>query len=197
MADRPSLRERKQHQTREAIIEAALSLFAERGFAAATVDEIAARAEVGRTTFFRYFPDKQEVLFADDAELLGAMAEAIDRAVADRAPLGDSLSDTLQVVRAGMHSLVDGITRRADWFALRDRLLRENPALAARELLKEYRYLQTAVEVLQRHGVSPPTATLACELGAACYRAARAAPGDQLLAAVDAAFDRLTELGDR
>ena len=57
-----SLRERKQRKTREAILAAAMDLFAERGFDRVTVDEIAARAEVGRTTFFRYLTDKQELL---------------------------------------------------------------------------------------------------------------------------------------
>lgn len=196
MPDGPSLRERKQHRTREAIIESALSLFAERGFNAVTVDQIAAHAEVGRTTFFRYFADKQEVLFADDDELLTILTTAINSAAGGRAPLGDSLAETLQVVRAGMAALIEGLSRRANWLPLRERLLRESPALAARELLKERRYIETATEVLRRHGATTPTANLACELGAACYRAARATPEEQLLKTVGDAFDRLAELGE-
>lgn len=194
MSESRSLRERKRHRTREAIIETAMALFAERGFAAATVEEIAARAEVGRTTFFRYFPDKQEVLFADDAELMQALTDAIDRTARDRAPLGDDLASTLEVVRVGLRALTDGISRRARWLAIRERLLQEIPALAARDLLKEHRYLQAAVNVLQSHGATARTAVLACELGAACYRAARATAGDDLSSALESAFERLPEL---
>ena len=54
MTQRPPLRERKQQKAREQIVEAAFALFAERGFTDVTVTDIAERAEVGRTTFFRY-----------------------------------------------------------------------------------------------------------------------------------------------
>src|SRR5918992_1748802 len=71
------LRERKQQRVRQAIMDAALALFAERGFDEVTVSDIAERAEVGRSTFFRYFGDKQEVLFAGDhpAKLIKKLAE--------------------------------------------------------------------------------------------------------------------------
>ena len=79
MEDSPALtlRERKQHRTREAIIDAAMTLFSERGFDAVTVTDIAARAEVGRSTEFRYFTDKQEALFADDVEMRRCCVEGV------------------------------------------------------------------------------------------------------------------------
>lgn len=58
----PSRRERKKEETRQRIFEAAISLFRERGFEATTVDEITERADVGRGTFFNYFPRKEAVL---------------------------------------------------------------------------------------------------------------------------------------
>ena len=64
------LRARKQQRAREQIVDAAYELFAERGFAQVTVTDIAERAGVGRTTFFRYFGDKREVVFAGEQELL-------------------------------------------------------------------------------------------------------------------------------
>ncbi len=55
----PDLRQRYMEGTRAAIVEAALSLFREKGFTEATVDEIAERAAVGRRRFFRYFPARK------------------------------------------------------------------------------------------------------------------------------------------
>jgi len=72
-----SLVERKQRQARQRIIEAARELFLERGFDGVSVGDIAERAEVGRTTFFRHFGDKQEVVFAKEQELLDAIAAAV------------------------------------------------------------------------------------------------------------------------
>jgi AcrR family transcriptional regulator len=57
-------RERKQRATREGLLAAALSLFAERGYEHTTVDDIADRADVSRATVFNYFPRKEEFLLA-------------------------------------------------------------------------------------------------------------------------------------
>ena len=57
-----SRRERKKEETRRRIFEVAIALFRERGFEATTVDEITERADVGRGTFFNYFPKKEAVL---------------------------------------------------------------------------------------------------------------------------------------
>src|SRR5260221_13875291 len=64
----PSLRERHAERTRDAIVAAAYELFAAKGYAETTIDEIAERADVAPRTFFRYFPAKEAVLFqgADD-----------------------------------------------------------------------------------------------------------------------------------
>src|ERR1700685_590308 len=72
--------ERKQRQARQRIIEAARELFLERGFDGVSVGDIAERAEVGRTTFFRHFGDKQEVLFSKNQEQLATIAAAQDLA---------------------------------------------------------------------------------------------------------------------
>ena len=68
--------ERKQRRARQRIIEAARELFLERGFDGVSVGDIAERAEVGRTTFFRHFGDKQEVVFAQEQELLDTITAA-------------------------------------------------------------------------------------------------------------------------
>ncbi len=71
------LRSRKKAQTRHAIADAALDLFAEQGYEATTVDEIAAHAEVSATTFFRYFRSKSDVILSDHGERLPALQQAI------------------------------------------------------------------------------------------------------------------------
>ena len=62
------LRERKKVKTRLAIEDAALALFDEQGYDDTTVEQIAERAEVSTTTFFRYFPSKAEVVLSDCVE---------------------------------------------------------------------------------------------------------------------------------
>ncbi len=58
-----TLRERKHERTRQAILSAATELFSKQGYAQTTITEIAEAAEVGRRTFFSYFPTKENLIF--------------------------------------------------------------------------------------------------------------------------------------
>jgi AcrR family transcriptional regulator len=71
------LRERKKRQTREAIAAAALDLFARQGYAATTIAQIAAAADVSPRTVFGYFASKEELVFLDQAEWFGRLEERI------------------------------------------------------------------------------------------------------------------------
>ena len=74
------LRERKKQRTRQAIVEAATSLFAERGYAEATLAEVAEAAEVSLSTIFNYFPGKPDIVFAVmDALIDSAQARIVER----------------------------------------------------------------------------------------------------------------------
>ena len=68
MISQASLRERKKARTRASIREHALRLFREQGYQATTVDQIAGAAEVSPSTFFRYFPTKEDVVLQDDMD---------------------------------------------------------------------------------------------------------------------------------
>ncbi|MEV6361570.1 TetR family transcriptional regulator [Nocardia asteroides] len=70
-----SLRERKKERTRRTIRVEAFRLFREQGYTETTVEQIAAAAEVSPSTFFRYFPTKEQLVLADDQDAL--MIEAL------------------------------------------------------------------------------------------------------------------------
>ncbi len=71
------LRARKKVKARRAMEDVALELFAQQGFEATTVEQIAARAEVSTTTFCRYFRTKADVILGDHNRQLPALLEAV------------------------------------------------------------------------------------------------------------------------
>jgi AcrR family transcriptional regulator len=99
--DRPcGLRERKKARTRAAIREHALRLFREHGYQRTTVEQIAAAAEVSPSTFFRYFPTKEDLVLQDDMDT--RMIEAFERQPPGLSPVA--------AVRAGVREAFSSYT---------------------------------------------------------------------------------------
>jgi AcrR family transcriptional regulator len=182
-----SLTDRKRRRAKETIRQAALDLFNERGFDAVSVTDIAERAEVGRTTFFRYFGDKQEVLFSDPAEVTDVASAPAER-------IGSSMAAALAAARRLVVSYIEGITADPEAFRRHEELVGSHPELYARSLVKHRSYAEALTDRLQRWGATPPTARQAAEIGLACYYIGQAtAKNDPKVLArhVERAFDRL------
>ncbi|MBB4965274.1 TetR/AcrR family transcriptional regulator [Saccharothrix violaceirubra] len=185
------LRRRNRERARERIVAAAFALFAERGFADVTVADIAERAEVGRTTFFRHFGDKQEVAFSNEHAM-----SALWGGWLDELPPLTTLAEALAEMRRIAVAMCRTYTADAAHYLAHQRLLRDNPELLDRSNRKFDRMAQAARHSLERRGAEPEVAALAAHTAFACYRAGLdLAGGDPaaLPAAVDAAFARLAE----
>src|SRR5207248_10124217 len=78
---------RWQPETTQRLVVAAVDLFTEQGYDATTVTQIAERAGVTKSTFFRYFPDKRELLVAGQETLSRLLTEGIAEAPVDASPL--------------------------------------------------------------------------------------------------------------
>jgi AcrR family transcriptional regulator len=90
------LRELKKARTRAAIREHALRLFREQGYQATTVEQIAAAAEVSPSTFFRYFPTKEDVILQDDMDT--RMIEAFEQQPPELNPIAAIRAATRQAL---------------------------------------------------------------------------------------------------
>src|SRR5271167_2562697 len=86
-AARPARRERRKAETYERLMRAALRLFAERGLAATTVEQITEAADVGKGTFFNYFPTKEHVLLAFGDTRIKKINAALEDARAGNLPM--------------------------------------------------------------------------------------------------------------
>lgn len=142
---------------------AAVDLFTEQGYDATTVAQIAERAGVTKSTFFRHFPDKREVLVAGQETLSRLLAEGIAEAPADAGPL--------QAVAAGLEraSSVMGPMNRE--IAPRVKAaVAASAELQQRDALKSVSLAAAMTAALVARGVPEPTAALAGELGLLAFK---------------------------
>lgn len=156
---------RWEPDSRGRLQEAALALFAERGFDQTTAAEIAARAGVTERTFFRHFADKREVLFGGSALLGERIVGGVVTAPTGRGPL--------DAVAAGLDAAATmlGAFRR-DLACQRQSVIAANPELRERERGKLADYATAVAEALRARGVGEPHATLAAEAGMTVLRLA-------------------------
>jgi AcrR family transcriptional regulator len=84
-------RQRRSAETRERLFRSALELFAQKGFAETTVEDITEAADVGKGTFFNYFPSKDHILLAFGEMQLGKLEAAIELARGSGEPMPEFL----------------------------------------------------------------------------------------------------------
>jgi AcrR family transcriptional regulator len=124
MPDSPplGLRERKKIKLRRSVQGVALRLFAEQGYDVTTVEQIADAADISTTTFYRYFPIKEDVVFYDDYDPI--FKHALD--AGDDVPL-------VTTVRAAVAAVADAVEKERDDALTRMKLCAAVPSLRARQ----------------------------------------------------------------
>src|SRR6478672_6077296 len=148
---------------RERLVVAAVDLFTEQGYDATTVAQIAERAGVTKSTFFRHFPDKRELLVAGQEVLSRLLAEGIAEAPGAASPL---------------EAVAAGLERASNAMGPVNRELgpRLKAAVAASAELQERDALKTVglaaamTAALVAKGYPDPTAHLAGELGVLAFK---------------------------
>ncbi|WP_214103708.1 acyl-CoA-like ligand-binding transcription factor [Acrocarpospora catenulata] len=121
----PGLRERKKARTRRTIQEQALRLFAEQGYEATTIEQIAEASEISPSTIFRYFPTKEDIVLQDDYDpLLIDLLAAQPREKPPLRALRDSFRDALdQVPEAEQQEILGRAKLQITVPAIRARLI--------------------------------------------------------------------------
>ena len=125
---------------RTAVVAAALDLFAAQGFEATSVEQIAQAAGVSRSTFFRQFGGKDDVVFADHEVLLERL----------RAYLADDHADPWQAVCEASVTVYRHFAADPDLARRRYAVVRQSPALRDREIVTVFRYERLFDEYLRR-----------------------------------------------
>ncbi len=154
---------RWQPDSRGRLQEAALALYAERGFDQTTAAEIAVRAGLTERTFFRHFADKREVLFGGSALLQERIVAGVAGAPERYGPL-DAVGEGLAAASSMLGEFRRDLSRQ------RQAVIAANPELRERELAKLADYAAAVATALRRRGVAEPQATLAAEAGMTVLR---------------------------
>ncbi|MFL5911679.1 MAG: TetR family transcriptional regulator [Gaiellaceae bacterium] len=144
--------------------QAALELYAERGFEQTTVAEIANRAGLTERTFFRHFADKREVLFGGGGTLRDVLVRAVADAPDSAAPI-DATAAALEAAGAVLQE-------RREHSRRRQAVIDANAELRERELIKLASLTSALAGALRRRGVADLAASLTAEAGIAVFKVA-------------------------
>lgn len=173
--------------TKQRLIDAAFDLFVDRGYGATTVQQIADRAGTTPRTFFRHFPDKEEVLFADDDELLPVLVGAIRE--------NTGADDAGAMMRMVLGALAESMSPHRARLVERDRIIAQDVGLAGRELAKQARWQRSVADALEQRGFSEEDAAILAAIGFALFIGALhqwlADPRTDLRDLLDARFPRI------
>jgi AcrR family transcriptional regulator len=148
---------------RERLVVAAVDLFTEQGYDATTVAQIAERAGVTKSTFFRHFPDKRELLVAGQETLSRLLAEGIAEAPADASPL-EAVAAGLERASTAMGSVNRELGARLKAAVAASAELQE------RDALKSVSLAAAMTTALMARGVPGPAAAIAGELGVLAFK---------------------------
>jgi AcrR family transcriptional regulator len=163
------LRQRQRALVREAIVTAAYELFERRPYPGVTVADIADAAVVSRATFFRYFGDKQEVVFARQPDIRDTVStRELDRPC--------PVPATLRTALIQLRDIVVGVYREASdspWHVTHERLIDDNPELHDRHVRKLLQFGDDMAALLEHRGAKRNVAVVAAHTAVACCLAAR------------------------
>jgi len=158
---------RWEPNARERLERAALTLFIENGYDATTVAGIADRAGLTKSTFFRHFADKREVLFFGQDMLAQLFSDAIRNA--------PPAATTVDCLAAALESAAVAFTwDRHDLAPQRQAVIAANSELQERQLLKRARFAAAMADALRARGASDVAARLAGEVGVLAFSTAYA-----------------------
>jgi AcrR family transcriptional regulator len=143
--------------SKERLQHAATELFEEQGFEATTAVQIAERARVTTRTFFRYFSDKQEVLFADAEALCASLAAEIRQTT--------DVTEPLRVVTQTLAGFNWESLASRESLRRRDAMIAANPGLRERNLNKQRQMAEAFGSALHQRGVDLDAAELATQVG--------------------------------
>lgn len=144
-----SLRDENKSRTRRALREAALKLFATKGYDETTTEEIAERAGVSARTFFRYFPTKESVLWLRERDWVEAVIEGF---LAQPKSLGD-----WEAMRRTLSTAVETMARGRPGLLLFQRAVASSPMLRGRAFDHQQRDIQELADaVAQRRSLRAP-----------------------------------------
>jgi AcrR family transcriptional regulator len=191
---RPAIgrRDRKRLETRNDLAAVALELFAERGFDAVTVNDIADRADVDPSTFYRHFGSKEAVIFSDLGDWTGHLGDAV-RAQPAELPLLEAMRMGLKDLAAMLMVDIDNERHRAE-------LTEATPSVRAQGLaVREALIKGVTLAIADRMAVDaasdsrPYLLAASCILAANWYRDYVVQTGD-LPSSAEQAVDRIMDL---